>query len=139
MNGSLLLLAVFTLTGLVVVLRPYEVARAKEQLDARGSDRETDLGSVEPTPGNVSSSGRSAPGWRPWGSRSCCGCSSVAPPGDPVDGTQDGRITCLSPDAFDGRMAARATSRPSTASASFFRRRWRPFLVLALVGVAGLP
>jgi hypothetical protein len=52
-NGSLLLLAVFTLTGLVVVLRPYEVARAKEQLDARGSDRETDLGSVEPTPGNV--------------------------------------------------------------------------------------
>lgn len=53
MNGPLLLLALFTLAGLVVTLRPYEVARAKEQLDALGSDRENDLDSVEPTPGNV--------------------------------------------------------------------------------------
>ena len=53
MNGPVLLLVLFTLVGLVVTLRPYEVARAKEQLDALGSDRENDLESVEPTAGNV--------------------------------------------------------------------------------------
>jgi hypothetical protein len=52
-NSPLLLLGTLTLAGLVVALRPYEVARAKERLDALGSDRENDLGSVEPTPGNV--------------------------------------------------------------------------------------
>jgi hypothetical protein len=52
-NGPVLLLVLFTLVGLVVTLRPYEVARAKEQLDALGSDRENDLESVEPTAGNV--------------------------------------------------------------------------------------
>ena len=53
MTGPLLLLALLTLVGLGVALRPYEVARAKERLDALGSDRENDLGSVEPTSGNV--------------------------------------------------------------------------------------
>lgn len=53
MNGSFLLLVLLTLVGLVVTLRPYEVARFKERIDAVGSTRENDLASVEPTPQNV--------------------------------------------------------------------------------------
>lgn len=53
MNGPFLLLVLLTLVGLVVTLRPYEVARFKERIDAVGSTRENDLASVEPTPQNV--------------------------------------------------------------------------------------
>ena len=53
MDGPLLALVLLTLVGGVVALRPYEVARFKEQIDAEGSTRENDLASVEPTARNV--------------------------------------------------------------------------------------
>ena len=53
MDGPLLALVLLTLVGVVVALRPYEVARVKEQIDAEGSARGNDPGSVEPTARNV--------------------------------------------------------------------------------------
>lgn len=53
MDWPLLALGLLTVAGVVLTLRPYEFARAKERLDAEGSTRENDLASVEPTAQNV--------------------------------------------------------------------------------------
>ena len=53
MGGPLLALLGLVLVGVVLALRPYELARITEQIDAVGSTRENDLGSVEPTAQNA--------------------------------------------------------------------------------------
>jgi hypothetical protein len=53
MDGPLLALVLLTLVGGVVTLRPSEVARFEERIDAEWSSRENYLASVEPTARNV--------------------------------------------------------------------------------------